>query len=264
MAELKQWINLHTHTYRCKHAKGDVEDYAKMALLKNVTTLGISDHTPLPDDWWFETRMGKEEFPGYMEEIERCRREYSKIRILAGLECDYSKDYESYFKDDILGGYDMDYLIGSVHAFSWKQETIYCFSEKPLEYGALGVYAEVYVRAMESGIFTFMAHPDVVFLRVPKWNEEAVACSVYLLQAAKDLKMPLEINCSGIRKSLSMGMDEIAYPKREFWELAGKLGVTSLVSSDAHRPEDLTSNLDAGYFIQREYGIKDAGLFAKP
>ena len=41
----------HTHTFRCKHAQGDVEDYAKYAVEYGIDVLGVSDHTALPDNW---------------------------------------------------------------------------------------------------------------------------------------------------------------------------------------------------------------------
>lgn len=249
--------NYHTHTYRCKHAKGDVEDYIDMAKLKNVRELGFSDHTPLPDDWWLSVRMGKEELSGYVDSVIDAKKKYSQMRILLGLECDYRKDYEWYYKDEILGLYPMDYLIGSIHAIPYHGDMVSCFIKEGYDKKLVSIYAELFVKAMESGLFTFMAHPDLFCLSVDGWNEEAMAASIYMLQAAKELDMPLEINCSGIRKSMDMKRTEIAYPKREFWELAGRFGIKGIVNSDAHSPMDLLANMDAGYFIQKEYGIEN-------
>lgn len=248
--------NYHTHTYRCKHAQGDIEDYIDMAKLKGVKELGFSDHTPLPDDWWLSVRMGKEELRGYADAVLAAREKYPELRILLGLECDYKKEYEWYYKEEILQDYPMDYLIGSIHAIPNKGSWVSCFLKEGFDKSLLTLYARLFVEAMESGLFTFMAHPDLFCLSVNGWNEEAMAVSVYMLQAAKDLNMPLEINCSGIRKSMEMGRTEIAYPKREFWELAGRLKVKGIVNSDAHCPKDLLANMDAGYFIQKEYGIE--------
>ena len=51
MIEDSQHIhNFHTHTYRCKHAAGDVADYCKAAVGFGMKTLGFSDHSALPDD----------------------------------------------------------------------------------------------------------------------------------------------------------------------------------------------------------------------
>ncbi len=44
--------NYHTHTYRCKHAQGDCQEYVTEALQAGCTTLGFSEHMPLPNDRW--------------------------------------------------------------------------------------------------------------------------------------------------------------------------------------------------------------------
>ncbi|HOV64555.1 MAG TPA: PHP domain-containing protein, partial [Spirochaetia bacterium] len=58
-------INLHTHTYRCKHAVGDVPDYLTCAEAAGITTLGFSDHTPYPDGRWKDLRMDYSELDDY-------------------------------------------------------------------------------------------------------------------------------------------------------------------------------------------------------
>ena len=40
--------NYHTHTYRCNHATGTIEDYVKEAIKANIDEIGISDHLPHP------------------------------------------------------------------------------------------------------------------------------------------------------------------------------------------------------------------------
>ena len=49
--------NLHTHTYRCKHAEGDVNDYCREAAKAGLSIVGISDHVPFPDNRWLDVRM---------------------------------------------------------------------------------------------------------------------------------------------------------------------------------------------------------------
>ncbi|MEI3505641.1 MAG: PHP domain-containing protein [Bacilli bacterium] len=38
--------NYHTHTFLCKHAIGDVEDYVKRAIQLGYHTIAITDHGP--------------------------------------------------------------------------------------------------------------------------------------------------------------------------------------------------------------------------
>ena len=62
--------NFHTHTYRCKHAEGDVEDYCRVAVEQGMSTLGFTDHTALPDDRWVSLRMYYAELPEYSRAID--------------------------------------------------------------------------------------------------------------------------------------------------------------------------------------------------
>ena len=41
-------INFHTHTSRCHHASGSVQDYLQAAWNAGVKYIGISDHSPEP------------------------------------------------------------------------------------------------------------------------------------------------------------------------------------------------------------------------
>ncbi|MCK5198693.1 MAG: hypothetical protein KAR21_10100, partial [Spirochaetales bacterium] len=70
--------NFHSHTWRCKHATGTVKDYVDAAisavgatgrspLLHESPILGISDHTPLPDNRWSHVRMDMSELDAYEE-----------------------------------------------------------------------------------------------------------------------------------------------------------------------------------------------------
>ena len=38
----------HSHTYRCGHAEGDIEDYVNLAIKSHYRIFGVSDHVFLP------------------------------------------------------------------------------------------------------------------------------------------------------------------------------------------------------------------------
>lgn len=61
--------NYHTHTYRCRHAKGDVADYVAAAAAGGLAELGFSDHCPYPDGRWQANRMDMADLPGYVAAI---------------------------------------------------------------------------------------------------------------------------------------------------------------------------------------------------
>src|SRR5690554_6113258 len=109
--EVNYLKNYHTHTFRCNHAEGDVVDYAKKAVEKGFSLLGMADHTPLPDDRWLSMRMAYAELPDYVQAIEHAREQYPELTILKGMECEWTKEYHNFFAEELLGKYEFDYLI---------------------------------------------------------------------------------------------------------------------------------------------------------
>lgn len=249
--------NFHTHTYRCKHARGDIMDYAMMAQKAGIKALGFSDHTPLPDNRWPEIRMDMLELEEYLSSIDKAKEVYNNIRIYKGLECEYDQVYEGFFRDELLGPGKVDYLIGGVHFFPSDSGWEWCVAS--IRTGSdLKKYAEYYVTSMKSGLFNFMAHPDFFGVSYPHWDANSSSCARYILEAARDLKIPIEINVAGLvkEKIQTPHGERPAYPIREFWMLAAEYGVASVVSSDAHRPEDLAVNLRYGFELAKELGVE--------
>ena len=91
-------------------------------------------------------------------------------------------------------------------------------------------YVEQSAEALHTGAFTYFAHPDLIHFI---GNGEAYARQMRrLCEAAKETDTPLEINLLGIR-------DSRHYPDERFWAIAGEVGNTVVLGSDAHRPVDV-------------------------
>lgn len=253
--------NYHTHTYRCLHAKGDVLDYCQAARREGLLVLGISDHTPLPDNRWKHVRMEINELPEYSRAIDAAKSEYSDLNVLKGMECEYDDIYHSYFKDELLGRYEFDYLIGSVHWFPHRGEWVVTFSGIT-DSAKLKSYTKHFIKTIESGLFDFIAHPDMFGNCYHRWDDEAVSCSKEMIQAAQDLKIPLEINSSGFYKPYVDTLDGLRpmYPLIKFWELAATYDIEIVVNSDAHQPKDVARNMENAYALSREFGFRFADL----
>ncbi|MDP2791052.1 MAG: PHP domain-containing protein [Rectinemataceae bacterium] len=65
--------NYHTHTFRCRHAEGDVVDYVAAAQKAGLEEIGFSDHCPHPDGRWRENRMDMADLPSYLEALAAAR-----------------------------------------------------------------------------------------------------------------------------------------------------------------------------------------------
>ncbi len=248
--------NYHTHTWRCKHASGTVLDYAEEARNAGIGILGMSDHTPLPDGRWSSVRMDMEELDPYLEEIKTAVKAVPEVSILKGLECDWALEYRNFYTEELLGKKNLDYLIGSVHWFPYNGEW--------LSLGQIDTFRQLYayaghvIKAMESGLFSFIAHPDAFGISYGPWDDNARSCALDIVTAAKELGVILEINGYGLRKP-EITTDEGTrrmYPLRGFWETAGEVGITAICSSDAHRPEDVAASFEGTEKIAADFGIK--------
>ena len=257
--------NYHTHTYRCKHASGDVPDYVEAARAAGLGRLGFSDHVPLPDGRWPANRMGMEELPGYLGAVRQARRAEEGRRdrpldILLGLECEWSPDYDTYLRDELLGEAGVDYLVSGTHFYlqdgGWEDAAAIVSAP------GLAAYARHLERSLESGLFSFVAHPDLFCMGYLAWDGNAQACARDVLAAAAASGLPVEINGYGMRKPKVPGRGgaRFPYPHESFWDLARDYDIRVILSSDAHRPVDVAAGLGEGRAMAETRGLSLAEI----
>lgn len=257
---MSQTHNLHTHTARCKHATGEVADYVAAAQKAGLTLLGMSDHCPLPDGRWIESRMFLHELPSYLGDIREAKHANKRIEIWAGLECEGNADYFSFYRDVFLGEHQMDYLVAGLHNFESGGSMRGFYDDSTLTAKELFDYAKQTIRAIESGIFSFIVHPDLFAKKYLPFDEEARAVAHDIASAAAQFHVPLEINGYGMRKDKVGGPRGLRwpYPVYEFWETAAAHDIRVVVNSDAHRPEDIVGGLAEGAIWISQLGLKRA------
>lgn len=248
--------NLHTHTWRCGHATGDVEDYLKAAAEQKCFTLGFSDHTPLPDGRWSHIRMNLSQLPGYISAVNRAKENSSFQAVYLGLECEWDSVFRNFYDNEILPAGDFDFLAGAVHFFPWHGEWLYI--EDATTPAHLVAYADQAVRTISSGYFSFFVHPDAFLAGFRRWDENARACTRDILSAAVEYNITLEINGNGYRKSMEKGFtaDDVFYPYEEFWHMAAEKNIPALCSSDAHKPEDVCASLPECFTLAETCGVR--------
>ena len=219
--------NFHTHVYRCGHATGDVEDYVKEAIKNGYEAIGISDHGPLPD--YFFDRMSHNEVEDYLIDVEKAIQKYGdKIKIYKALELEYFKEFHDYY---IELKKRFDYFVLGHHYYGPHKSSWHVTNLKELQ-----TYVDELLAAMDSGIFSFVAHPDLFACSYPIWDEHCVEASYKICRKAVELKIPLEINANGVRKGLFSKPEGMRYkyPREEFWHIARECGVKVLINSDCH------------------------------
>ncbi len=222
-------MNYHTHTPRCHHATGSERAYIEEAIKAGMPVLGFSDHTPYPFDkgYYSNFRMRPEETAGYVQTLLKLREEYrGRIEIKIGFEAEY---YPAYFERllELLAPYPVDYLLLGQHFLENETSHLYSGEQTDSE-TRLGRYVDQVIAGMETGMFSYVAHPDLVnFVGEPAAYRRQC---LRLCQAAKTLSVPLEINLLGIREAR-------AYPRWDFFALAAEVGNDVILGSDAHSPD---------------------------
>lgn len=218
--------NYHTHTWRCNHAEGTEEQYAQAALQAGLRILGFSDHSPyiFPDGYYSTFRMRLDQLDGYVDTVLALRESYrGRLEIPLGLEIEY---YPKHLPQllPILRDRPMDYLILGQHFVS---------NEYDAPYNGLTTYKESLLRqyvkqtceAMQTGLFTYFAHPDILnYCGDPKVYRHHMRT---LCREAKSCGIPLEFNLLGFAGGRN-------YPNDMFWELVAEEGCQVILGRDAH------------------------------
>ncbi len=246
--------NFHTHTRLCKHASGWIDDYCQAALAQQVAVLGFSDHTPFPDGRWFGVRTSLEELPEYAAAIRQAKTAYPGLAVLGGMDCEHVPEYLDFFRDTLLGEFELDYLAGTLHSYQYRGKWTALYG-RAIPDDQLAAYAVQVAAAINSGLYASIAHPDLFGVSLRGWSPAAEACSRTIVEAAVAGQVPLEINAYGLRKKTIADGDGCRhqYPLRRFWEIAAEYGRLLVVAnSDAHAPEDVWGNTDDAMNLARE------------
>ena len=234
-------VNYHTHTMRCNHAFNTDEEMVLAAIKGGYRELGFSDHACWKYDSDFKSRIRMElwEFDGYYESIQYLKEKYKdQIQIYVGLECEYYPKYmgwlETFVKEKKL-----DYIILGNHYDTSDEYGQYygmaCGDDRMFR-----KYIDDCIAGMSTGLYSYLAHPDLFVRGRSHFDRLACEESERLCRWCKDHHVVMEYNLEGIRLGQERNMD--MYPKKEFWEIAAKIGNRVMIGVDAHMAESLENS----------------------
>jgi histidinol-phosphatase (PHP family) len=122
-------------------------------------------------------------------------------------------------------------------------------------------YFEALAQSALTGMFDIIAHPDLVKI----WGSSRPTPSKDLrffyepaIEAMLEAGVAMEVSTAGLRKPVG----EI-YPARAFLEMAVDAGLPLVLSSDAHRPEQLAFAYDAAVEVLNDCGVREIAVFER-
>ena len=152
----------------------------------------------------------------YCESIKALREKYKdRISIKLGLECEYFSKYIPWLKS-VIEEHGIDYIILGHHfAIDENGGTYNGFIDTPED---IYKYRDDVVEAIETGLFSYVAHPDLFMRAYNGFDEHCKKVSEDIIKTAIKTDTPLEFNLLGIKHGITDGKP--GYPDPNFWKIA--------------------------------------------
>lgn len=242
--------NYHTHSLYCD-GKCTLEEQVRMAEKQGLRQLGFSSHAPVPFENTFA--MKEEQLPDYVREIDQLQQN-TNVVLLKSLECDFIPGVTVDFAER-QSACGLDYLIGGVHQVRqphgdglWfidgsKQE-IYDNGLRDLFDNdirtAVTAFWEQTFEMLETQKMDIIAHFDKIkmhnrnrfFTEDESWYKVLADKAIQLI---KRYDVIIEVNTRGLYKKRC----DHFYPSTELLMKARKADIPVIISSDAHKAEEL-------------------------
>ena len=240
-------IDYHVHERHSRDAATAlIPDYITAAEAQGIKEIAFTNHfiTIGPD---VDISIKEEEIPEYLEDV-RSAQDETKVKLLAGLEVDYFPGQERRL-ESVLKGHDFDFILGSTHYINGvdigsRTQAEGFFQGRTIRKAA-DEYYMMWKRAIESGLFDVMAHPDYwrkylhFYGKNAGWGDYGSVVIEALETAAKE-GIGIEVNTAGVRAGTGH-----FYPLQEFLLAAHEAGIdTVTVGSDSHTAGTLGYHLD--------------------
>lgn len=219
--------NYHSHTFRCGHAKDTEEEYILRAIDCGIQSMGFSDHIPFrfPDGRESRFRVPMDEVQAYFSTLRDLREKYrDQIELKIGFEMEY---YPIHFQAMLANAraWGCEYLILGQHFIGNEDPGSLYVAKTSDDPAQLREYVDCVICGMHSGVFSYIAHPDLFNFTGSAADYELEMSR--LCAESRRTDIPLEINFLGIR-------DSRPYPRETFWAIAGQEQCPVTFGFDAH------------------------------
>jgi histidinol-phosphatase (PHP family) len=245
----------HCHTPLCKHAFGEPDEYAEVALARGLKGITFTCHCPLPGGFSAHVRMAPEQFDDYVAMIAATRAAFAgRLDVRLGLESDFYPGVEPWL-EQLHARVPLSHVLGSIHYQVSDYRKLY-YTGDVHRYQEL--YFEHLAQSAESGLFDTLAHPDLIKNESPAdWNFARLRPHIErALDRIAATGVAMELNTSGVQKSLPE-----MNPSFSQLLLMRDRGIPVVIGADAHVPERVGDGYAAALHLLREAGYSEVCFF---
>ena len=245
----------HCHTPLCKHAFGEPEEYAAVALARGFKGITFTCHSPLPDGFSANVRMAPGQFDDYIGMIAATREAFAgRLDVRLGLESDFYPGVEPWL-EKLHARVPLSHVLGSIHYQVADYRKLF-YTGDVFSYQKL--YFEHLALSAESGLFDTLAHPDLIKNESPAdWDFQRL-CPVIerALDRIAATGVAMELNTSGVQKDLPE-----MNPSPSQLALMHERGIPVVIGADAHVPERVGDGYLTALGLLESVGYQEVSFF---
>ena len=245
----------HCHTPLCKHAFGEPDEYAAVALARGLKGITFTCHCPLPDGFSANVRMTPGQFDDYVEMIAATREAFAgRLDVRLGLESDYFPGVEPWL-EKLHARVPLSHVLGSIHYQVGDYRKLFYTGDV---FSYQEVYFEHLALSAESGLFDTLAHPDLIKNESPAdWDFERLRPVIErALDRIAATGVAMELNTSGVQKDLPE-----MNPSPSQLALMHERGIPVVIGADAHVPERVGDGYVTALKLLENAGYQEVSFF---
>lgn len=237
-----------------------MEDYVVAAIEKKLVEICFLDHLILHDAGKHSS-MNLKDLPFYFAKTQRLKTKYSdKIKVKVGLEIDFDPENSDIVKN-LLQQYSFDAIGSSVHfidGINIASRRVAAKTSKKTDDYLVEKYFQSLCEMLDDSYFDFICHFDVIKKTGREIPDKIIPLIDDIISRIAKKNIAVEINTGGWQHP-----GNECYPSPDIIRKCIDANIPLLLSSDAHKPDDVGNNFKKAIGILSSFGCLKISSFTK-